>query len=80
MVDEEYDVKTLEVLEEERKKKEARSRAEVLEMIGDIQSADLKPPENVSSIQKNFVTKLIQRHQTKNNHPQTVPLIDARSS
>lgn len=55
--DEEYDQvdddarqERLRRLEEER---EARSRAEVLEMIGDIADADLQPPENVL-----FVCKL----------------------
>lgn len=37
----------------ERERREARSRAEVLEMIGDIGDADLKPPDNVL-----FVCKL----------------------
>lgn len=40
-------------LEEEIKKKEAKARATILEMIGDIPDADVKPPENVL-----FVCKL----------------------
>mmetsp|Transcript_39337 Transcript_39337/g.156164 ORF Transcript_39337/g.156164 Transcript_39337/m.156164 type:complete len:298 (-) Transcript_39337:6803-7696(-) len=47
VVDEAYDEERLAELEEEQKAKEARSRAEVLEIIGDIKSADMKPPENV---------------------------------
>lgn len=43
----------LERLKEEQNEREARSRAEVLEIIGDIGDADLKPPENVL-----FVCKL----------------------
>ena len=39
-------------MEEELRKKEAKSRAVVLEMIGDIKSADDKPPENVLFICK----------------------------
>jgi peptidyl-prolyl cis-trans isomerase-like 4 len=42
-----------EELEEKRKERETRSRAVVLEMMGDIESADQKPPENVL-----FVCKL----------------------
>jgi len=42
-----------EALELEAKRKEAKSRAVVLEMLGDIHSADAKPPENVL-----FVCKL----------------------
>jgi peptidyl-prolyl cis-trans isomerase-like 4 len=47
------DGKTSEQIEEEMKDKEARERALVLEMIGDIPDADIKPPENVL-----FVCKL----------------------
>lgn len=43
----------LEQLKKEQDEREARSRAEVLEIIGDIGDADLKPPENVL-----FVCKL----------------------
>ncbi|CAG0921455.1 unnamed protein product [Notodromas monacha] len=45
--------KTVQQLEEEAAEKEARSRATVLEMIGDIPDADIAPPENVL-----FVCKL----------------------
>lgn len=48
-VEDEARRESLSRLEEER---EARSRAEVLEMIGDIADADLKPPENVLFICK----------------------------
>lgn len=47
------DGKTNEQVEEELKDKEAKQRALVLEMIGDIPDADVKPPENVL-----FVCKL----------------------
>ncbi len=47
------DEKTLEQVEKETKEKEAKSRAEVLEMIGDLPTADAKPPDNVL-----FVCKL----------------------
>jgi peptidyl-prolyl cis-trans isomerase-like 4 len=47
------DGKTSEQIEEEMREKEARERALVLEMIGDIPDADVKPPENVL-----FVCKL----------------------
>lgn len=39
-------------IEEKEAEQEAKSRAEVLEMIGDIADADLKPPENVLFICK----------------------------
>lgn len=45
--------KTEEELAEEEKAKEARNRAVVLEMVGDLPDADVKPPENVL-----FVCKL----------------------
>lgn len=35
-----------------RRRKEARSRAEVLEIIGDIPDADIKPPENVRKLNR----------------------------
>lgn len=44
---------SLEELEKDRRKKEAASRALTLEMVGDLPSADTKPPENVL-----FVCKL----------------------
>lgn len=47
------DGKTTEEVEEELRDKEAKQRALVLEMIGDIPDADIKPPENVL-----FVCKL----------------------
>ena len=47
-----------EVLEEELKDKDAKQRALVLEMIGDIPEADIAPPENVLFICKlNPVTR-----------------------
>lgn len=45
--------KTIEEIEEEIKDKEAKARATILEMVGDIPDADVKPPENVL-----FVCKL----------------------
>lgn len=45
--------KNLEEIDEELKDKEAKQRALVLEMIGDIPDAEIKPPENVL-----FVCKL----------------------
>lgn len=45
--------KPLEVIEEELEEKEAKARATILEMIGDLPEADVKPPENVL-----FVCKL----------------------
>ena len=45
--------KPLEVIEEELQEKEAKARATILEMIGDLPDADLAPPENVL-----FVCKL----------------------
>ncbi|XP_075259056.1 peptidyl-prolyl cis-trans isomerase sig-7-like [Convolutriloba macropyga] len=45
--------KTTEQLDEEYKEKEARAQAQVLEMLGDLPTADVKPPENVL-----FVCKL----------------------
>eukprot|EP00737_Agarophyton_chilense_P002344 gb/GEZJ01002663.1/.p2 GENE.gb/GEZJ01002663.1/~~gb/GEZJ01002663.1/.p2 ORF type:complete len:406 (-),score=63.32 gb/GEZJ01002663.1/:1771-2988(-) len=48
-VDDEVRAKLVQELQAER---EARSRAEVLEMIGDIADADLKPPDNVLFICK----------------------------
>lgn len=45
--------KTLEELEEEIQSKEARARATILEMIGDLPDVDVAPPENVL-----FVCKL----------------------
>ncbi|XP_071498323.1 peptidyl-prolyl cis-trans isomerase-like 4 [Diadema antillarum] len=45
--------KTQEELEEMEKKKEAKANAQILEMIGDLPDADVKPPENVL-----FVCKL----------------------
>ena len=49
----EHEGRTAEEIEESLKQKEAQSRATVLEMIGDIPDADVKPPENVL-----FVCKL----------------------
>lgn len=49
----EGDVKKMRLLEEERLKKEDKSRAVVLEMLGDLPSADITAPENVL-----FVCKL----------------------
>jgi len=47
-----------EIREEELKKKDAKSRAEVLEMIGDLPDADVKPPDHVLFICKlNKVTR-----------------------
>ncbi|XP_033106184.1 peptidyl-prolyl cis-trans isomerase-like 4, partial [Anneissia japonica] len=45
--------KTEEQLMEERETKEAKANAQILEMVGDIPDADIKPPENVL-----FVCKL----------------------
>lgn len=45
--------KTLEEVEEEIKDKEAKARATILEMVGDLPEADVKPPETVL-----FVCKL----------------------
>lgn len=50
---EETEGKPLEVVEEELEEKEAKARATILEMIGDLPEADVKPPENVL-----FVCKL----------------------
>lgn len=47
------DGKTKEELEEEEEKKEAHANAQILEMVGDLPDADVKPPENVL-----FVCKL----------------------
>mgnify|MGYP004699653653 FL=1 len=50
--------KTAEELEKERKRLEAQSHAVVLEMIGDLPDADVKPPENVLFVcQLNPVTE-----------------------
>eukprot|EP00808_Paulinella_micropora_P027480 g2347.t1 len=49
----EEDQRTLEEIEKALQEKESKSRAEVLEMIGDIPDADFKPPDNVL-----FVCKL----------------------
>lgn len=49
----EIEGKPLEVIEEELEGKEAKARATILEMIGDLPDADVKPPENVL-----FVCKL----------------------
>ncbi|RWS30307.1 peptidyl-prolyl cis-trans isomerase-like 4-like protein [Leptotrombidium deliense] len=50
--------KTIEEIEEEIKEKEAKARAFVLEMVGDIPDADAKPPDNVLFVCKlNPVTK-----------------------
>ncbi|RWS17544.1 hypothetical protein B4U79_13696 [Dinothrombium tinctorium] len=50
--------KTLEEIEENIKDKEAKARAFVLEMVGDIPDADVKPPDNVLFVCKlNPVTK-----------------------
>lgn len=43
----------MEEIEEEQRVKEAKSRAEVLEILGDIPDVDMKPPDNVL-----FVCKL----------------------
>jgi peptidyl-prolyl cis-trans isomerase-like 4 len=40
-------------VEEIMKKREARGRAQILEMVGDLPDADVKPPENIL-----FVCKL----------------------
>ncbi len=53
MMTEENAGKTKEQLEEEIAAKEAKSRADVLVMVGDLQSADAKPPDDVL-----FVCKL----------------------
>jgi len=50
---EEADGRTAEEIEESLQAKAAQSRAEVLEMLGDLPDADVKPPENVL-----FVCKL----------------------
>lgn len=50
---EDDDGKTQEELEDEEKKKDATANAHILEMIGDLPDADVKPPENVL-----FVCKL----------------------
>lgn len=51
--DSDSDGETLRRLEEDaRQDREARARAEVLEMVGDIADADLKPPDNVLFICK----------------------------
>lgn len=52
MVDDETDEETLRYMREAQNEREAKSRAEVLEMIGDIGDADMKPPENVLFICK----------------------------
>lgn len=52
-IDEDVQGKTEAEIEESLRRTEARSRAEVLEMLGDIQHADVKPPDNVL-----FVCKL----------------------
>lgn len=50
--------KTQEQIEEEHKDKEAKSRAIILEMIGDLPDADVAPPDNVLFVCKlNSVTK-----------------------
>lgn len=49
----ETDGKPLEEIEEELQEKEAKARATILEMIGDLPDADMAPPENVL-----FVCKL----------------------
>lgn len=49
----EEDTENMRMLEEERLKREDKSRAVVLEMLGDLPSADIKAPENVL-----FVCKL----------------------
>ncbi|OQV18296.1 Peptidyl-prolyl cis-trans isomerase-like 4 [Hypsibius exemplaris] len=49
----EYGGKTKEEVEEAVKEKEAKARAQILEMIGDLPDADVKPPDNVL-----FVCKL----------------------
>ena len=51
-IEDDVEGKGVEEVEEELRKKEAKSRAVVLEMIGDIKSADDKPPENVLFICK----------------------------
>lgn len=43
----------VEELEEKRQEKEAQARATILEIVGDLPSADIAPPENVL-----FVCKL----------------------
>ena len=45
--------KTMEEIEEDIKDKEAKARATILEMVGDLPDADVAPPENVL-----FVCKL----------------------
>ena len=39
--------KTAEQMEEEQKRREAQTNAQILEMLGDLPDADVKPPENV---------------------------------
>ena len=54
----EGDLKKMRTLEEERLQKEDKSRAVVLEMLGDLPSADIKAPENVLFVCKlNSVTE-----------------------
>ena len=54
----EGDLKKMRMLEEERLQKEDKSRAVVLEMLGDLPSADIKAPENVLFVCKlNSVTE-----------------------
>ncbi|KAI1302363.1 Peptidyl-prolyl cis-trans isomerase-like 4 [Halotydeus destructor] len=48
-----YEGKTAQEVDEDIKNKEAKARATILEMIGDLPDADVKPPENVL-----FVCKL----------------------
>eukprot|EP01114_Cavostelium_apophysatum_P024930 TRINITY_DN9987_c0_g1_i1.p1 TRINITY_DN9987_c0_g1~~TRINITY_DN9987_c0_g1_i1.p1 ORF type:complete len:477 (-),score=117.51 TRINITY_DN9987_c0_g1_i1:12-1388(-) len=47
------DERPAEEIEKEQRQKEAASRAQVLEMLGDIQDADMRPPDNIL-----FVCKL----------------------
>ena len=52
------DGKSLEELEKEKKRLEAQSNAVILEMLGDLPDADVKPPENVLFVcQLNPVTE-----------------------
>ena len=52
------DGKSLEELEKENKRLEAQSNAVILEMLGDLPDADVKPPENVLFVcQLNPVTE-----------------------
>lgn len=39
--------KTAEQMEAEQKRREAQTNAQILEMLGDLPDADVKPPENV---------------------------------